>query len=180
MLQEISENVKGFHFQEFGSIVYLIQLQNNNILIDTSSRENSLELLNFLNKVDLKAEDIDTIILTHAHYDHVENIDIFPNAKVYGNFTKIINKDHSQTEESSILPIADYRLPTTDMQIFDLPGHTPGDIAILYKDILFSGDIIFHGGYIGRNDFPESNPNTQQKSLKKLNNIKFDILCPGH
>jgi len=180
MLQDISENVKGFHFQEFGSIVYLIKLPQQNILIDTSSKENSIELLNFLKKENLNPENITTIILTHAHYDHVGNIDLFPNAKVFGNFTKIINTDHSQTEESKIFPISNLEPKTYNLQLFPLPGHTEGDIAILYKNILFSGDIIFHGGYIGRNDFPESNPKEQEESLKKLNDIKFDILCPGH
>jgi len=178
MIQDISESVKGFHFREFGSIVYLIKLDLENILIDTSSKENSIELLNFLKTQDLNPEDITTVILTHAHYDHVQNVDLFPKAKVYGNFTKIINEDHSQTEIENLLPIENLLLE--EFKILKLPGHTHGDIAILYKNILFSGDVVFHGGYIGRNDFPESDEKEQQKSLKKLNNVKFDILCPGH
>ena len=182
MIKKTSKEVTEIHFQNFGSIVYLIQLTNpkTQILIDTSSKENAQELIDSLNELNLTPKDIDTIILTHAHYDHTQNIKLFPNAKIYGNFTHIINSDHTQTKEPRILPISEIPLPTNNFQFFPLPGHTPGDIAILYKNILFSGDIIFHNGYIGRNDFPESNPEKQEESLRKLQNIKFDILCPGH
>lgn len=36
-----------------------------------------------LAKIGLKPEDIDTVIITHAHYDHIDNIDAFPNAHFY-------------------------------------------------------------------------------------------------
>ncbi|MDA3836759.1 MAG: MBL fold metallo-hydrolase [Nanoarchaeota archaeon] len=182
MIKQITSEVTSIEFKKFGSIVYLIRLavngQLSTVLIDTSSKENKEELLSELSKLNLKSEDIQTIILTHAHYDHIENTNLFPNAKIYGNFTKSINTYHSQTELRNILPIDNQ--PIKDFQIHKLPGHSPGDIAILYKNILFSGDIIFHSGYIGRNDFPESNLKEQQKSLQILSKLKFDTLCPGH
>lgn len=36
-----------------------------------------------LEKIGLKPEDIDTIIFTHAHYDHLDNLCAFPNAHYY-------------------------------------------------------------------------------------------------
>jgi N-acyl homoserine lactone hydrolase len=36
-----------------------------------------------LAKVGIKREDIDTIILTHAHYDHMGNVNAYPNAHFY-------------------------------------------------------------------------------------------------
>jgi glyoxylase-like metal-dependent hydrolase (beta-lactamase superfamily II) len=143
--------------------------------------ENKQKLKETLAKLEISPHKIDTIILTHAHYDHVQNIDLFPNAKIYGNFTKIINPDHTQTVKKRILPISECPLTKLpNFQFIPAPGHTPGDILILYKNVLFSGDVIFHGGYIGRNDFPESNPEEQKKSLQMLSKLKFDILCPGH
>lgn len=218
MITQISPEVKAIQFQNFGSIVYLLQLPNNNILIDTSSKENSKELLSSLTSINLTPKDINTIILTHAHYDHTENINLFPNAKIYGNFTKQINSDHAQKEIPNILPIE--KLPNAkieqsssnnnyeqkriignqgehknsngqsgigmedcsqkELKIHKTPGHTEGDILIQYKNILFSGDIIFHNGYIGRTDFPESNPEQMKQSLEFIKTLNFDILCPGH
>ncbi|MEX2415033.1 MAG: N-acyl homoserine lactonase family protein [Paenibacillaceae bacterium] len=36
-----------------------------------------------LAKIELTPEDIDTIFITHAHYDHIDNLDAFPNAHFY-------------------------------------------------------------------------------------------------
>jgi N-acyl homoserine lactone hydrolase len=36
-----------------------------------------------LAKIGLTPEDIDTVFLTHAHYDHMDNLDAFPNAHFY-------------------------------------------------------------------------------------------------
>lgn len=178
MITQISPEIKAIHFQNFGSIVYLLQLPSQNILIDTSSKENEKELLSSLSSLNLKPKEINTIILTHAHYDHTENINLFPNAKIYGNFTKQINLDHTQTEIKNISPIE--KQPIKEFKIHKTPGHTQGDIIIQYKNILFSGDVIFHDGYIGRTDFPESNTKEMNKSLEFIKTLKFDILCPGH
>jgi len=218
MITEISPEVKAIHFQNFGSIVYLIQLSNQNILIDTSSKENKEELIYSLAHLNLTPKKINTIILTHAHYDHTENINLFPNAKIYGNFTKQINPNHTQTEIQNILPIEKLQIAKIKQssfknnyeqkriisnlgenhksngrsgigmedcsqkifKIYKTPGHTQGDIVIQYKNILFSGDTIFHEGYIGRTDFPESDENKMQQSLEFIKTLDFDILCPGH
>ncbi len=161
MIKQISPEITAIHFKEFGSIAYLIKLPNQNILIDTSSKENKEELLSSLSSLSLSPENISTIILTHNHYDHIENINLFPNAKIYS--IKNINE-----------------LPVKEFKIYKTPGHTQDDIIILYKNILFSGDVIFHNGYIGRTDFPESNPKQMQESLNFIKTLKFDILCPGH
>lgn len=178
MITKISPNIHSIDFQNFGSITYLIRINNQNILIDTSSKENSSELLSSLASLNILPKDITTIILTHGHYDHVENINLFANAKIYGNFKKIINTDHTQSPIKNILPLE--KFPIKEFKIFKTPGHTPGDIIILYKDILFSGDVIFHQGYIGRTDFPESDSKQMRESLKFIENLKFEILCPGH
>lgn len=36
-----------------------------------------------LTEIGFKAEDVDTVLVTHAHYDHFGNIDAFPNATFY-------------------------------------------------------------------------------------------------
>ena len=74
MITQISKEVTEIKMQKFGSKVYLIQIKNKNILIDTSSKENAKELISSLKELNLKPEDITTIILTHGHYDHIENI----------------------------------------------------------------------------------------------------------
>jgi hydroxyacylglutathione hydrolase len=178
MISKISSEVTSIDFQNLGSVVYLIKLPNQNILIDTSSKENAKELIQSLKQLKILPEDITIMILTHPHYDHIENLSLFSKAKIYGNFKQSINRNHSRTILNNINPIE--KLSIKGFKIYKTPGHTEEDIVILYKNILFSGDVLFHEGYIGRTDFPESISEKMENSLKLVRKLKFDILCPGH
>lgn len=180
MLKKISPEVTAIEFHNFGSIIYLIKIKNKNILIDTSSKENSKELIQDLRKLNLSPRDIQTIILTHSHWDHIENINLFPNANIYSNAKDPIftNREKINLDWKKIQPIEKLKIP--ELKIYKTPGHTQDDILILYKNILFSGDTIFHHGYIGRTNFPESDPEQMQKSLELIKTLDFEILCPGH
>jgi hydroxyacylglutathione hydrolase len=42
------------------------------------------------------------------------------------------------------------------LEVFDVPGHSPGHIVFLYRDtpnVVFGGDVLFRGS-VGRSDFP--------------------------
>jgi glyoxylase-like metal-dependent hydrolase (beta-lactamase superfamily II) len=164
MINQIAPKIYQLYFKEFGSCVYVLDLKKL-ILIDTSSKEVQEELLLDLKSLNIEKEEIESIILTHSHWDHIGNIDLFPNAQVYfKNNTDELKKDFPE------------------FKIIETPGHTRDSICILYKDILFSGDTIFdkYHTYVGRTDLPESNEEQMQKSLENLKNLKYEILCPGH
>jgi glyoxylase-like metal-dependent hydrolase (beta-lactamase superfamily II) len=180
MINKIKQNVYQFHFKKFGSCVYLIEFPlkakrtkseselkgeaelraKRTILIDTSSEENKQELLQDLKKLNIEPENINTLIITHNHYDHVGNSNLFTNAKI------ITNKN------SQDLP--------KELQPIQTPGHTQDSFCILYDDILFSGDTIFHESGRGRTDLPGGNEQQILKSIQKLTKINYKILCPGH
>ena len=161
MISQIQENVFQFHFREFGSCVYLLKLSNKNILIDSSSREAKKEFLEDLTELKIKPEEISIILLTHSHWDHIGNLDLFKNAKVF-SFENI------------------EKLNIPEIKFIKTPGHTKDSLSFLYKNILFSGDALFNNGGIGRTDFPESEPEEMQDSLNNLKKLKYNILCPGH
>ncbi len=160
MINKIKPNVFQLDFQTFGSTIYLIKLGDKNILIDSSSEENKQELIDNLNELNLKPENIDTLILTHDHWDHIGNNNLFTNARI------ITNKN-----------IED--LPK-EFKPIQTPGHTQDSFCILYDDILFSGDTIFHEGGRGRTDLPGGNEQQILNSIKNLKEINYKILCPGH
>lgn len=77
------------------SIIYLLQNGNRNVLVDTSfssvedvrqnmgiycNRQREIDFL--LKDYNVKVEQIDTVILTHLHWDHAGNLDLFPDAKI--------------------------------------------------------------------------------------------------
>lgn len=195
MIQRITKNVLKFSFKEFSSNCYLI---NKKIMIDTGSRQARAELVEDLKKENLKVENIRLILLTHLHWDHIGNIILFPRAKVYASAEEIEdfrkNKmDFLRTQDISenFALVSELKnvnffqinhLKNKNFKIFKVPGHTRGSIAFLYKNILFSGDTIFdkNGFLIGRTDLSTSVPEKMEDSVKKLLNLKYKILCPGH
>jgi glyoxylase-like metal-dependent hydrolase (beta-lactamase superfamily II) len=69
---------------------WLIKTDKQNILVDVGvGPDVGKRLTNYvppdamLSKVGLKPSDIDTIIITHGHWDHVDALDLYKNAKVY-------------------------------------------------------------------------------------------------
>lgn len=169
MITKIKSNVWRFSFENFGSYVYLIKLKDKNILIDTSSPENISQLEDNLREVNLVPEDIDVVILTHNHWDHTGGITLFLSSEFYAS-----RRDFGE----NLKDIHELNIP--ELKIIDTPGHSKGGICILYEDVLFSGDTIFHRGTIGRTDLPGSSEKQMKESLEKLSKIKYNILCPGH
>ena len=160
MISKISPNVSQLYFDTFGSTVYVLKLDNQNILIDTSSKDNKQELISDLKQLNLNPEDINFVILTHTHWDHNGNIDLFSDAK-------IITNNNLSDLPSQLKPIK-------------TPGHTQDSMCFLYKDILFSGDTIFHKGGRGRTDLPGGNEQQILESINNLKILKYNVLCPGH
>jgi len=170
MITKIKSDVWQFSFKNFGSHIYLIKLKDKNILIDTSSPENQRGLIEDLNKLGLKPKDIKTIIFTHNHPDHIGRILPFlQTTNFYGS-----KKDFGENMND----IKKLKIP--ELKIIETPGHSKGGICILYENILFSGDTLFHRGTTGRTDLPGSSEKEMKNSINKLKEIKYKILAPGH
>ncbi len=170
MINKIKNNVWQLCFRLFGSCVYLIKLEKNNILIDTGSSLNRDELTEDLKKLNIKFSEINIVLLTHNHFDHTDNLDFFKDAKIYGSKLEFPNKEISDIHELNI----------NEFEIIDTSGHSKGSFCILYQDVLFSGDTIFHNNGIGRMDLEGGSELDMAKSLEKLKRINYKILCPGH
>lgn len=175
MITQLKKNVWQFTFKHFGSHVYLIKTKDSKnkkphtILIDTSSAQNKEELITYLKKINITTKDITKVILTHCHWDHTGGINLFPNAKFYGN-----KKDFGKNL------ISPKRIRIKELKTINTPGHSKGSICILYKNILFSGDTLFNRGTVGTTKIPGGCKKEMEKSLKKIKKIKYKILAPGH
>ncbi len=82
------------------------------------------------------------------------------------------------------------------LQFIHCPGHSPGSCALYFQDkttnahaynlsstqaCLFSGDLIFNHGGLGRTDLPYSNAEDMKQSLQKIKQLPHQpLVCPGH
>jgi glyoxylase-like metal-dependent hydrolase (beta-lactamase superfamily II) len=65
-------------------------------------------------------------------------------------------------------------------QVFHLPGHSPGSIALYEKSTrtLFSGDVIYDGGLI--DNAWHSDPAAYEESLRRLKELPVEVVHAGH
>lgn len=95
MITNLKSNIWQLYLQRFGSCVYVIRMGQHNILIDTSSKENQEELLHELKKLKIEPRDVHYVLLTHNHFDHIGNLELFSNAKI---ISKELNIPHISQE----------------------------------------------------------------------------------
>lgn len=90
----------------------LIRENGLNILVDPGI--NKELLFNRLKSEGLAPEDINIILMTHHHPDHVFNCALFPNAKILD--VETVYENDKETEH-------DGKIPGTDLEIIPTPGH---------------------------------------------------------
>ncbi|MBQ8234457.1 MAG: MBL fold metallo-hydrolase, partial [Bacilli bacterium] len=97
-----------------GNCTY-IQVNNHNILIDAGICYK--EIKEKLDSIDVKIEDIDTILVTHAHIDHTASLDKLYN-KIHTNI--YMNNDIYMEIKENILNLIYYKYLTDDLFIDDI------------------------------------------------------------
>ena len=163
---------------------YIVSQEGSNkcIIIDPG-----YEATTILNRTALLGLEIQAILLTHAHFDHlgaVRQIAADTDCDVYVD-EKELSLPPTMTDGpiyyTNVYPAEGMlTLADLDVKILRTPGHTPGSVCLLVGDAMFSGDTLFAGS-MGRCDFPGSSIFDMRKSLKKLYNLAGDYrVFPGH
>ena len=177
----------------FDSVSYLVGDEGKAILIDAGVK--SEKVISAAQQMNLN---IEKIILTHGHIDHVIEIDKIvelTNAKVYIHIDDEMSLNDARYNISAYTGGAKtfeckpeilrdgsvIQLGKLEFKIIHTPGHTPGSICIVVNNNLFSGDTLFKFGY-GRVDFPNGSFEDIYKSIvEKLFVLPGDItVYPGH
>jgi metal-dependent hydrolase (beta-lactamase superfamily II) len=108
-----------------GCTISLIRAQEN-ILVDSGGPSESALLLALLAAQSLRPQQIQYVIYTHGHIDHVGNSNLFPQATFIAGRDRAIGDRYAQLDYSTgPLRLAD------DVHIIPAPGHTSEDISVL-------------------------------------------------
>lgn len=139
------------------SSVTLVRTADRIMLVDTGSYGDRALLLARLQEVDVAPDEVDDVFLTHFHFDHVLNFDLFKNAVFHLSETEIryVTEGGFQAVNDPYVPAVIYPLLApqvkafaTEVEIqpglraFPLPGHTPGMSGLLLEQarVLIAGD----------------------------------------
>jgi glyoxylase-like metal-dependent hydrolase (beta-lactamase superfamily II) len=166
------------------------------VLIDPGHRNLFEHVRRGLQQLDLTTRDIDAVICTHGHPDHLEAIPLFKEGRTLFTLHEIewqwmhsIGKsmvasygiDLDAIQPDFFLREGDLSLDSLDLEIIHTPGHSPGSLCIYWhsQKALFTGDLVFREG-IGRTDLPGGDGTRLKESIKRLMDLDVEWLLPGH
>ena len=182
----------------FDSNMYLLVGSERTALIDTGTGFAVDATIDSLKK-HLGGRKLDIVILTHRHYDHVGGL-----RGIIREFSPVL---YAGPEDAAPLREGDsestlgtkFGGSIDPMEVIDFcegdridlgghvlrsiytPGHTIGSICVLDEvtGSLFSGDTVFVDG-VGNTTHPTGSEKMLIESLKKINDMQFYGLFPGH
>ena len=142
--------------------------------------------------------ELDMIILTHGHFDHIMSLDALRNATgapayVHKADAEMLSDgkknayyfffraDFSQRDAEKTLSDGDVlTLGKERLKVMHLPGHSKGSIALLGDGFLITGDTVFAQGF-GRYDLYGGDALTLKKSLNSLKELDPTLtIYAGH
>ena len=179
--------------------VYVIDAGSELVMIDAGVGYGKKRIEENIRSMGWQPAQIWHVVATHCHIDHIGGLyawkeqygpkiiahemdragiegenDLLTAASMYGVSYKPVKVDLLlRGEEESLL------LGDLDFHFLHTPGHTPGSISVYIdtKDgrVLFGQDI--HGPF---SDSWNSDLREWRQSMKKLLDLKADVLCEGH
>lgn len=192
----MSIKIKQFIAGQLENNMYLVYEEDTKkaVLIDATAPVP--ELLDTVKNLGL---DVEYILLTHGHFDHI--LGLTELKKALGAEAVICHDDLIISDnineftrffggmEESVPPVYEKFIKDGDViivgnmqiKVIHTPGHTEGGVCYLLNDNLFSGDTLFMGS-VGRTDlfggnFDKLSDSVKNKLFKLDDNIK---VYPGH
>ncbi len=177
---------------------YLLWEDENKEAVIIDAADDGVAISEEIEKRGLKVK---YILATHGHFDH--NLGVLDLKLIYNIPYCASKKDlfllKRQQETASYFLKKEIKVPNLTkididldqinevklgeklIKIFKSPGHTPGGLAFLADNFLFSGDTIFADGMVGKTVFEYSSADDLKKSIKNILNLPKDtVILSGH
>lgn len=186
-------------FLGLSSIVLLRVPDAGPILFDTGHHATKAMLIRALADEGLAPNDIRQIFLSHLHFDHANNVDLFPDAEIivpraewtYAHDPHPADIYISQPVREHIACrsprlIEDGEAFHPGLVCLALPGHTPGQSGLRYVDsqnrrVVLAGDAVKTlRELIDRRVDLEFDPERRSAATIRMLDANFDIIVPGH
>ena len=111
--------------------------------------------------------DLDAVVLTHTHSDHVDNLDALREAFAVETW----GFDASNPAVDRELPdAASVEMGLAEYEALHTPGHKDDHLCLYAPGagVLFAGDLVFQNGGFGRTDLAEGDRRTLIRSIDRV------------
>jgi Zn-dependent hydrolases, including glyoxylases len=186
-----------FEGREMRANVYAVLTEDGVVLIDSGFPGYAQQLLTDLVDEGLSGRPLTHILLTHADLDHIgsaADIQFATRCKVCLSpleLPALRGETARLPAKQAMWDAIPVTLPKTTcypdavpdgFEIVPAPGHTPGHVCIVWRDILFPGDqcIIVDGELRGPNPAWTQDMDLALRSMAALRGRKIRIVCPAH
>ena len=185
-----------------GAYAWIVRTPHGAVLVDAGLDAKGTAILAELASEGVKPDQVQAVLLTHGHPDHYAAAGIFRKAKVlvapadlamirgdkthYAAFGKMM---------SALIPLPPGPPAITELrggeplefdgvrfEVIATPGHSPGSVVYLYKDVLFTGDSLLRkkdGVAIAPSLFSEDSEKNRA-SIRALEPLAFEKIADGH
>lgn len=197
-LIQATEDVYQIRFKNRAANAYLVRGSKRTIMIDVGLSSNYSHMLECLQHLGVKPADIDMVVLSHEHLDHIGAAYHFTGKTIIAAHRLAANKimlrdDFSMLrkmfnepsvpididiwlEEGNLIDLGNFRLT-----VMYTPGHTSACISLFDQDkgLLFAADTLMPGGVMG-GVFGSGSISDYIQSLERLRGLNSKILLSGH
>ena len=163
----------------------LIRAGDKNIIVDTLGPWDREKLLQYLTERQLTPDDIDIVVGTHLHTDHIGNLNLFTKCCHYVGD----QRSHQDCFEFDIFNGQKTLSLTTNVDLYFTPGHTENDVSVVVHNVDKLGTIAICGDLF-ESEFDLDNdslwieagsvdPDLQRQNRNYILSIA-DYIVPGH
>lgn len=173
------------------SNTYILQWKGEALIVDPG---NPYDMV----KNHLEGMKVIGIVITHGHFDHYIYLEEYRESlkrPVYMNFKDLflikdthwvkeifgISIDYSPEIDFNIREGDAINLGNKALKVWEIPGHSPGSIALIGENFVISGDLLFEDGGIGRTDLPGGDWKKLRNSINRILTLPEEyVIYPGH
>ncbi len=156
----------------------LIRAQGHTIVVDPSTRYMEPAVRTAFKQIGVFPKDVDTVVLTHTHADHMENLGFYRNARVY-----VHSGGDVDVPGATVVDVPEYEL-CRGVKLVHVPGHTMDSMAVFVdadRHYVVAGDAVPLEDNLRRGVPPALNVDgiLALESIKKIGRYA-DVVIPGH
>jgi glyoxylase-like metal-dependent hydrolase (beta-lactamase superfamily II) len=170
------------------------------IIVDPGVHQTREVVLANLENEGLTPDDVDTLVLSHLHFDHVENAPLFPQAQLVVHAQEIQEaREHPDRDryvsdyvEALLVPDRTHVMETSEYSLaagvtaLHLPGHRHGMLVVVVETdrgtVVCSSDAARNARELLEGQSVLSDPDmamASQQAVKRILSLA-DVVVPGH